>query len=192
MAAEGNSQSGKKGRRKVAEIEELLEDVARLQLVGQAQTRDLWGTLVTTVIMKTEAGPVRRMQAAGQAYHDACLGKTPAEHEKGPPCIHVALALFSSLEGESQVTEATKKILGEMKEKYLCRPTEEAVLFARMCKLGKCWQKDMTKVHYHFLDPDATHAVTRALKQLGGDVKHGRPPPGGLETKIRKNLDRHG
>ena len=72
----------------------------------------------------------------------------------------------------------------------MCRPVEEAILFARLCKLGKCWKKDMVKVQYIFVDPDATHSVTTALKLLGGDLKYGRPPAGGLEVKIKKALEK--
>jgi len=85
--------------------------------------------------------------------------------------------------------DKTKEAMRDFKTKYLCRPVEEAIVFARVCKLGKCWKTELTKVYISFADPEATYAITTAMKPIRGDIKYGRLPPEGLEQKIRKNLD---
>lgn len=61
-----------------------------------------------TVAVKIDSSVVKAIQQAGAQYNAACSGRTPAEHGRGPPCIHMALSMCSALMEDAGVTAETK------------------------------------------------------------------------------------
>ena len=62
----------------------------------------------------------------------------------------------------------------------------------RHCRLSKTWDAKTRKVRVALADQELQKAVMAGIQDLGGEVKHGRPPAGGLEDAVAKILKRQG
>jgi hypothetical protein len=185
----GNGKS-KGGRKKgMTADDEFVVDLAKLTLAIQLNQREMMAAVINTVIVDEDTPMIRAMQSAGKNYHELCVGKAPNEHNKGPPCIHVAFAMLSCLKTHEKVPDDVKQAIVRLQTSTWAQTVDEVSSAIRCCKLAKCWKKDLVKIQFAFRGETADTTVLKALKAMGGDIKYGKAPAGGLETKVQKHLN---
>ncbi len=58
----------------------------------------------------------------------------------------------------------------------------------RHLKLGRCYDRSMSKLSFQVRDPALEEALANALKDAGPELRLSRAPPGGLEQRVRAAL----
>ena len=120
---------------------------AKLSLNTAQRTRDLENELLN-VVLEDSSPVVQEMAAAGVQYSKEVEGKTPEQHQKGPPHLHKFAAMMEVLEKEAKklpdqgpiepVMQVAAATILKMTEAWAGLDLWQANDLVRICKVRSC------------------------------------------------------
>ena len=115
-------------------------------------------------------------------------GQERAQH--GPPHLHIFDSMMGALIRKKD--EIGAQNYNEIK-KYVdfCEGADQdmTVRQVKQCRVAKCFEHSKKKIYMAIENTGCRYQVLDALKQLGGEQKHGRAPPGAMEVALQDFLD---
>ena len=189
VAREFKSKPDSDLKEQLKDLRAAVDTLAKLIQVHGIQLAGLTGATYITMIGKTNHPAAAAVKAKGAQYAEACKGKSPEEHGRGPPAPHMAMGLLVELltispDKEGGLPQELWKALKAKQEQYDGRdPTDLSVIF-RVCRATGCYKKEQTKLIFCIRDAELEFGVKRALEHHGFVHRAGKVPPGALEERI--------
>jgi len=168
-------------------LKDMMKIMSKLVLSNSQRIKDFEGILFDVIFLKADSKVILAMKRAGQSYATKCRAEGK-KHANGPPHPHLWVAMLHALV-EDDVGQLNKtKLQSHIQE------TEGSSLATlceqvRLVKVEKPYRADLTRILIHVVGQELRQLILGCFRQLGGDVKMGRPPRGALETELSKFLD---
>ena len=205
--AEGAANSGKKGKKggnqDEAEDEAMVATykvtptaaASALPLVVKATlscmqaNRDYESILVDVGLVAKDSNLVKKMKQATTEWNEQ-VKRDGKSHQHGPPHLRAWAALLLALT-EEDVGAANKQLIQKAHASFQEMTSEEKGLNVRMCRMKKCYDKNLMKLQFAVRGSlEALRGTVRgALAQCKVDMKSGRAPATALERKLQDLLE---
>ena len=196
-------QFGEEGEDDDEELGECGTSLMKLSLNTEQRNRELEGAVYTTVLIPRGSPVCMAAMQAGATYAQEAK-KNPMSHGRGPPHIHVGLAVLEAL-SKTEDTEnlgLVKKLL----EKLRASTIPQACRSVRAFKVKECHDKPgqpkqnrvtmkieggvIVKIGEELYENKSYEdAVLAMLENIGAEYKPGAPPAGDQARKVRKALN---
>jgi len=168
-------------------LKDMMKVMSKLVLSNSQRVKDFEGILFDVIFMKADSKVVMAMKRAGQSYAAKCKADGK-KHANGPPHPHLWIAMLHALVEEDVGQLNKTKLQGYIQE------TETSTIEAiceqvRLVRVEKPYRADLSRVVLHIVNQESRSLILGCFRQLGGDIKMGRPPRGALETELSKYLD---
>ena len=189
---------------------------AKVTLNTAQRTRDLENELLN-IVLEDSSPVVLEMAAAGVQYSKEVEGKTPDQHQKGPPHIHKFAALMEALDTEAKklpeqgpvepVMQVAATTIIKMNEAWAGLDLWQANDLVRICKVRSCIDKKGRSKSSRIIfalgalpaDIASTTGMTQQSmkeglryflnKQMGAQVDIGAPVASLAEAKLSKKVE---
>ena len=188
VARAESKKRAKKEQGKDKSTEGIIKLMAKMQLQHAQMLREQQGVLFDVVFMDTESDVIKEMQEKGASYSEQTQGKRG--HNMGPPHLHIFDSMMGALVkkkdeiGAQNYTEIKKYV-------DFCEGADQDMILrqVKQCRVAKCFEHSKKKIFMAIENTGCRYQVLDALKQLGGEQKHGRAPPGAMEVALQDFLD---
>ena len=188
VARAESKKRAKKEQGKDKSTEGIIKLMAKMQLQHAQMLREQQGVLFDVVFMDTESDVIKEMQEKGASYSEQTQGKRG--HNMGPPHLHIFDSMMGALIkkkdeiGAQNYTEIKKYV-------DFCEGADQDMILrqVKQCRVAKCFEHSKKKIFMAIENTGCRYQVLDALKQLGGEQKHGRAPPGAMEVALQDFLD---
>jgi hypothetical protein len=168
-------------------LKDMMKVMSKLVLSNSQRVKDFEGILFDVIFMKADSKVVMAMKRAGQSYAAKCKADGK-KHANGPPHPHLWIAMLHALVEEDVGQLNKTKLQGYIQE------TETSTIEAiceqvRLVRVEKPYRADLSRILLHIVNQESRSLILGCFRQLGGEIKMGRPPRGALETELSKYLD---
>jgi len=167
---------------KEKEMKQMMVIMLKMQLWLAQGVRDTMGILLDLYIVNSDSDVIKAMKKTGVRYA-AAVRKAGANHEYGPPHVHLFKALMQNL-----VTADIGKANRDTLQAWLTNNNDadetELAWTIRHCRVMKTYRSETVRVALSIENSGVRNEVANAMKQTGAKLRAGRSPKGAMEEHL--------